>query len=318
MKCKICGAEYSEDVSVCKFCGNNMENEGIDSYYKRLGGSAKRNNRPNILYCTNCGKTLNMETFKCDTCDAPAIIEKPKIEPPNPVKRERPKPIKSSEPERKAYNDEVIDYRKTYYSGDGLRSDMKKNKNKVSTKKIVLSVLGLMLLFAISVTAFYFIISKTLNKDKQPIPTANPTAVAEISPTEVPTEKAESTVKPVKRTEKPTEKASKATEKPTDKPTNKPSESMSKSLYPTDKRIITQKELEALSREEIKLIYYEIYARHGMTFDDDFLIEYFENRKGYVPTETDEEEVEAKFNDKERENIKVIEEYQIEQGWRSN
>lgn len=254
-----------------------------------------------------------METFKCDFCDTPDIIEKPKIEPPKPVQRKVPEPVKRPEPQK----EETVDYRKMNYDSNEKRSNMRKKKKKISAKRIVLSVLGLMLLFAISVTAFYMIISRALNKDNEPMATAEPTVTAETVATAEPTRTPLPTEKLVKATEKPV----KATEKPvkaTEKPTNRPPESMSNSLYPSDKRVITERELEELSREEIKLIYYEIYARHGMTFDDDFLIEFFENRKGYVPTETDEDEVEAKFNDNERENIEVIEQYQIEQGWRKS
>ena len=304
-----------------------MEKDSIDNYYQRLESAAKRNNRPDKLYCTKCGRTLNMSTFKCDFCDKEddpdekkesVVVEKPRIAPPKPSSNKAPEP----KIDERSEIEELYRDPNAYYSETGNRRNMKNKKKKISGKKIALSVLGLMLLFAVSVSAFYVIINRTLNEGHEPISTAEPTATAEAVSTYVPTATpaAKATEKPSnqsKATEKPSSKSTLKPAAPTAEPTFRPSQSMSNSLYPTDERVITERELEALSREEIKLIYYEIYARYGMTFDDDFLIEYFENRRGYVPTETDEEKVEAQFNDTEKGNIKVIEEYQIEQGWRS-
>ncbi|MEE0410683.1 MAG: YARHG domain-containing protein, partial [Clostridia bacterium] len=59
-----------------------------------------------------------------------------------------------------------------------------------------------------------------------------------------------------------------------------------------------------------------IYARHGYTFDDD-LADYFENNhEWYMPITSDKPKVEAKFNSIEKRNIKIIEEYQKQKGWR--
>lgn len=303
-----------------------MEKDSIDNYYHRLESAAKRNSRPDKLYCIKCGRTLNMNTFKCDFCDREdsleekrenVVVEKPRIAPPKPSVNKAPEPKTDEQSEM----EELYSDPSAYYSETGNRRDMKNKKKKISGKKIALSVLGLMLLFAVSVSAFYVIINRSLNEGREPISTAEPTATVGAISTYVPTAtpSAKATEKPSesKATKKPSSKATEKPSEPTDEPTFRPSQSMSNSLYPTDERVITERELEALSREEIKLIYYEIYARYGMTFDDDFLIEYFENRRGYVPTETDEEKVEAQFSDTEKENIRVIEEYQIEQGWRS-
>ena len=92
-------------------------------------------------------------------------------------------------------------------------------------------------------------------------------------------------------------------------------------MYDTDKKIITVSELDKYKnqsngREKIKRIYWEIYARHGYTFDDD-LADYFEtSHSWYMPTTSDKSEVESQFNSYEKENIKIIEDYQRKQGWR--
>ena len=72
-----------------------------------------------------------------------------------------------------------------------------------------------------------------------------------------------------------------------------------------------------MSRQDIKLIYWEMYARYGYTFDYDDLIEYFEGKSWYVPTTTDSNSVETKFNSIERENKRIIEDYQKQKGWRT-
>lgn len=283
-----------------------MEQDSIDDYSKRLGYSAKRNNRPDILYCPKCGRTLNMKTYKCDFCEPDHEIDSAVNDEPEDIRQEKNDILSASDIQEESNDNENM-----------KRS--RRAKKSISVKKIVLSVLGLMLLFAISVSAFYIIINRSLIHGDESMATAEPLATVTAAATSVPTSEpaVKYTEKPTKAPDKATSKPTKAPSKPTDEPTRKPLPSMSDSLYPSDERIITERELDALSREEIKLIYYEIYARHGMTFDDDFLIEYFENRRGYLPTETDEEKVEAKFSDKEKENIQIIEEYQIEKGWRS-
>lgn len=87
-------------------------------------------------------------------------------------------------------------------------------------------------------------------------------------------------------------------------------------VFPTDSKVISTSELNNMSRQEIKLMYYEIYARHGMTFYDDDLIEYFESKNWYMPSESDKDIVLDMMSDTERKNLDTIEQYQRSKGWR--
>ena len=196
----------------------------------------------------------------------------------------------------------------------------RRNKKKKHTALvIVLSVLGLMALFAISFVTFFKLLGGSF------------TSVEETTSTPVPTVQEEITSTPVDDSNDEAHWKTTATSTPTalpqptktPRPTVKPEEGDPAELrggaykYPTNKQIITEEELDMMSRSDIKIIYNEIYARHGMTFNDDELIDYFEMQQWYIPTEISEKAVEAKFSDIEDKNRDIIYKYQIKKGWRN-
>lgn len=94
-------------------------------------------------------------------------------------------------------------------------------------------------------------------------------------------------------------------------------ESDSEYLLPgSDTRIITESELDELTKEEVKLARNEIYARHGRKFDDESLKAYFEQFDWYHPTIEPEDFEESMLNDYEVINRDFIVLYEEEKGYR--
>lgn len=338
MKCNICGAEYNCGEQICKYCGNELISQDLtegDEYINKssyaeelikeisINKADNAETRVNVpqragySFCTKCGRPLDGNTNKCVVCDAAEVggtayhrnITQEKME------------------ER-----DMADSRK--------RKSKKTKKNK--TVRFLILLVVLVVLFLTSCLLCYKWIDGLLNEGKTK-PEANSSSVvvtesqetkATDNPgiTEKPSEKkndnnnkiqTKPTPKPTPKAE-PTPKPPKTTEPPQDERQDKHDEILAyyggEYIYPTYKQIITEKELDEYKgdnhRQMVKLILQEIYAYYGYMFDDDDLIDYFENQSWYRPETSDIEEVEAKLNKFEKENIEIIEEYQREQGWR--
>ena len=302
MRCNICGGEMPEGQSTCKYCGNVMplpeKKEEISPQVRRhiemppkhTQGTTPdmrvyQQNKTQGGYCTKCGRPLDGVTQKCIVCDAAQVS-------------------------RRAYTNE--DYKNREIE---IMAQKKKKKKKQNTMlKIFLAIIGMIILFSAAVygaikLAGVLGIGGAKDEDTQvvtvtdkPRNTADPNWKAHIEE-ETPEPTEEPTKAPV-RTPEPAE-----TGDPVDVRGGE-------YLYPSDTHLISEGELKELSRLEIKRIYWEIYARHGYTFDDD-LADYFENNhKWYMPTTSDKAKVEAQFNSIEKRNIKTIFDYQKKMGWR--
>lgn len=84
-------------------------------------------------------------------------------------------------------------------------------------------------------------------------------------------------------------------------------------LYPSDKRIITESELNAMSQNEIALIRNEIYAKHGYIFQTEPYKSYFNAKEWYTPDPYFDV---SEFNAIETANKDRIIEYESKMGWR--
>lgn len=317
MKCNICGGELLTGSRVCKFCGNIVEFDDLGERtpqeiptarndVRRVQTPQKRENRENIdipndtrvykqdrsteyMFCTKCGRPLDGATGKCIVCDNAAVGERMNM---NTLNEER-----------------------------NMAQNKKKTKKKKNTaRNAALMTVGLIALFALAILFTVGPLSKYLGIGAgEPISTPMPTI-----PTVTKTQKPEqSTWEPT--TDKPKKATAEPTEKPTKKPTKTPvphEEGDPVELrgghyeYDTNKDVITVDELDEMSRTEIKYVYWEIYARHGYTFDGE-LADYFENNhQWYMPTTTDIKEVEAEFSETEKKNKEIIYKYQKDKGWR--
>lgn len=74
--------------------------------------------------------------------------------------------------------------------------------------------------------------------------------------------------------------------------------------YPqASSRLLTQEDLQFLSRQELRLMRNEIFARHGMMFRSEDLRSYFNSQPWYVPKY---DEVSAQITGIEKQNIELI------------
>ncbi len=282
-------------------------------------------------YCSKCGRELDPLAQKCPICDS---------EP------EKPRYFGSGQNDEYEYDDEYDEYEDDGYeeaprykkaydvthiprikgvkinmSGKKGKSSKKGKKKKNTALVVTLSVAGMVALFALTFLIFFHLLGGSFTEEaaESPSPTATVTASPSPSPSPTPTPSPKPTKAP---TPAPAKKTQAPSKKPTEAPAAKPESTHSapvtdgKYAYPSDSRIITRDELEGMTRQEIKIILNEIYARHGYTFNDDDLVEYFESKTWYTPTESDLDEVNRMLNDFEAENRDIIVEYQTEQGWR--
>lgn len=86
--------------------------------------------------------------------------------------------------------------------------------------------------------------------------------------------------------------------------------------FPSDRQYITQADLDVRSRDEIRLILNEMYARHGYIFSSPQYRQYFESQPWYRGTSTDQEAVASYFNAYETANKNFIIQYEEAHGWR--
>lgn len=87
-------------------------------------------------------------------------------------------------------------------------------------------------------------------------------------------------------------------------------------VFPSDQQYLTDTYLNARSREEIRLILNEMYARHGYIFTSEANRQYFSAQPWYTPRYQTQEEAEAFFNSIERSNKEKIAAYEKARGWR--
>lgn len=104
------------------------------------------------------------------------------------------------------------------------------------------------------------------------------------------------------------------TEAPT--PTKAPKTERATYLFNSDKEYITKAFLDSKTKDEIRLILNEMYARHGYIFNDSEYKAYFNRQTWYNPRCTSEFEAESYFNELERANKKTIVDYETSKGWR--
>lgn len=87
-------------------------------------------------------------------------------------------------------------------------------------------------------------------------------------------------------------------------------------LFNSDKEYITVNYLDTQTREQVRLIVNEMYARHGYIFKLDKYKQYFSSKKWYTPKYTSEQEAESYFNEIERQNKVTIVNYEKSKGWK--
>lgn len=325
MKCEICGAEFRMDERKCRYCGNeisvtemktntaestdnNVNEPPTKRYVHNPSGRASANNNQveepavksyptyndavinksnikKVMFCSKCGRPLDGRTGKCIVCDYATVGQA-------------------------AYMNNI-----TKKSG-GTNMAVKKKKKRHTVLTVVLSVLGIMAVFAAAVlVAFHMTGGFNHDEEKE---TDSPEVAVKTTErvTEIPnldTPRATESV--------PTETAAPVV---TSNPSMEPEEGDPAAfkggsyIYPTHNKVITEADLELYASTEkgARLLYYEMFARYGMEFDDDDLIEYFEGRLWYTPDGgSSESKIKAKFNSVEKENERIILNYMKDHDW---
>lgn len=83
-------------------------------------------------------------------------------------------------------------------------------------------------------------------------------------------------------------------------------------LFPSDRRLITEEDLEGKYEDTVALMLNEIYARHGMIFSSEPYKSYFEGKTWYTPNPDYSEDM---LSTTEIANIQFINEYAEDAGW---
>lgn len=286
MKCSICGSELEYGSNICKYCGNveklpepELLPEEPTDYTRIYNIPAAQNNEPE------------------------PVKQEDEAEAAEPVQKEE-QPEEQNIP---AGGEDDMSNRK---------ANTQKGKKKHPVRTAVIMVLAMMVIFAITFSIFFHLLGGSFKNEEEPTDTPAPTETLPAAATE----QSIATKAPTEKPAAPTKAPQKPTEVPveTKEPEPEATEDTRTSdyLFNSSRNVIRQSELEARTREEIKLIYYEIYARHGYDFQDAELKEYFSGKTWYEPVTSHREAAEAEFNVVERENIEIIEAYQREKGWR--
>ena len=87
-------------------------------------------------------------------------------------------------------------------------------------------------------------------------------------------------------------------------------------LFNSDSEYITDSYLDTKTKDEIRLILNEIYARHGYIFSTDKYINYFAAKSWYKPQYDSIDDAEKQFNAVEQQNKTTIVNYEKAHGWR--
>jgi len=86
-------------------------------------------------------------------------------------------------------------------------------------------------------------------------------------------------------------------------------------IFPdSDTRLLTNKEVQDLTQEELRIAINEIYARHGRKFDSQELQDYFNSKSWYRGTVDPEEFQEDMLSAIEKKNLELLEKYRSFQG----
>lgn len=304
MKCNICGGQLRDGETICRYCGNIVPAQKKEEQPTRPIAPAQPAIKPQTAtersdahimplrqfergnYCAKCGRPLDGVSGKCIVCDAAGV----------------------GRGIRANYQDT---------EADDMAQKKKKKKKTNNVRNFILATLALIILFAGGIKVAMWLASSwgILPSQEQEEVTQLPVVG--------------STQKPKSTWEPTTDPPKKETPKPTETPTKKPKKTPvpaeqgdavelrgGQYEYKSHTHLITESELDSLTRTQIKHIYWEVYARHGYTFDGE-LADYFENNhQWYMPLTTDMQAVEARFNDIEKRNIKTIFDYQKKKGWR--
>lgn len=299
MKCKICGAAIEAGERECRYCGNSIGVEPMpEKKEKQRFQEAKEDedttklNRadaskfdtftstpiitehPKFKFCRNCGRPLDGRTGKCVVCDVTELSQG------------------------------LRDKSETF---GGAENMARKKKKSNTALKVIILILVLIIIFMVTAVVFFKLLEPEVAQ-----PTEYPGILTTMeAQSEEPTEAA---TREPQRTVAPTQRAA-STPRPTERNGDAGKTSLAY-IYPSDKQKLTDKELEDIlinyGPERIQYMYFEMYARHGLTFrTGSKLEEHFEYVTGYIPVMPvgSYDEIEDSFNHIEEYNHDLIDDF---------
>lgn len=87
-------------------------------------------------------------------------------------------------------------------------------------------------------------------------------------------------------------------------------------LPDSDKKLLTEEDLDGLSADDCKLARNEIYARHGRKFNDEEIQSYFDSKDWYEGTVEPDDFKDEYLPEIERKNVQFISDYEEEKGYK--
>ena len=169
---------------------------------------------------------------------------------------------------------------------------------------ILLGVIGFLIVAAV-VVILIFVMNNGKNQTNE---AAAPTAVVQTAaPTQAP--------QPTQLPAQPAQPAQAAVP-PAAPPQYNTAPSSGDYLFPSDSRYITEADLAGRSRDEVRLMINEIYARHGYIFSTQSYQNYFASKSWYIPITQSQSDVESWFNSVELANKNFLSNYEKQRGWR--
>ncbi|MCH5211853.1 MAG: YARHG domain-containing protein [Oscillospiraceae bacterium] len=284
MNCKYCGSPVENGAVFCANCGMEITPE-----------PAATDSVTDGVYCAQCGTEIFPEDTFCPECGAPVNG--------NSV---------SGAPEYVSggYGDGVIyDNNNTYNNGYNnynngynMQPPIKPEK-KSKTALIIIIIVTVVVAAAAAIAIWKWDdISDMLGINSEPA--ATETVKGDSDKSAKSKDSKASKDDDLSDDEKPVR-----TEAPTEEPE-------SEYLYESDSKYITTSELDGYSKDEIRLILNEMYARHGYIFTTDEFRRYFESKPWYHGDTSSQDVALSRFNSIEKSNRQTIMDYEEAKGWR--
>ncbi len=258
------------------------------------------------MFCEECGKQIPDDARFCENCGAPVSF----VEEPEPPYQE---PLYQAPPSREpSYRVNPV-YPSYENPVSGQQVPEKKKKGGASTVLIiVLSVVAVALTCAVVVLCIHTFGGKKPDGEKVAGKEEENSTAYEESAEEIESE----TGRREPESMPPSVETAPSFSVPPTSSVPETMEVVSEYILPnSNSAYLTEADLAALTKEELRLARNEIYARHGRKFKDSGLNDYFMGKSWYTPLIEADRFNESVFNDYEAANRKLIADYEKKMGY---
>ncbi|MCI8464924.1 MAG: YARHG domain-containing protein [Lachnospiraceae bacterium] len=283
------------------------------------------------MFCEECGKQIPDNSKFCDGCGAPVKVlgeRKPSDQAEAPYQADLSYG-KAPSYETPSYNRaHRVEQNAPFYDGtshtgravhraykEPVPDKKERKKKKGSAQTIIIVILSIAVVALIGVLIVLGIRTFGGKKDGDRKSAPETIESREESSGEMETESSEETESEQDTTSSPSE-SSVPSSVALETSSSAPMEPVSEYILPTsDSAYLTEADLAALTKEELRLARNEIYARHGRKFKDSGLNNYFMSKSWYVPLIDPDRFNENVFNEYEAANRKLIADYEKKMGY---